>query len=219
MGFGHGHSHHHDGGHSHTHRGVDSSIVQDKEATRVLMISFVGLLVTGIVQAAFVALSGSVALLADTIHNFGDAFTCFIFAITFYQTLTDLTAKQFTLSERLAAPRRPDWRGPGAEHLESRPKQYHQAVRRPASGTDSFQTAGWSLDACASPTGRTGIGFANPEGRFAEPPRISHPAALRLRLIVKAVFRAAFANPRTPSRSFSRPACPCPVLPGTSREL
>ncbi|MBE3552516.1 MAG: cation transporter [Kyrpidia tusciae] len=75
MGFGHGHSHHHVGGHSHSHGGVDSSIVQDKEATRVLMISFVGLLVTGIVQAAFVALSGSVALLADTIHNFGDAFT------------------------------------------------------------------------------------------------------------------------------------------------
>ncbi|QSO53112.1 hypothetical protein JZ785_04250 [Alicyclobacillus curvatus] len=40
-----------------------------------MMISLVGLLLTAIVQAVIVAVSGSVALLADTIHNFGDALT------------------------------------------------------------------------------------------------------------------------------------------------
>jgi cation diffusion facilitator family transporter len=37
--------------------------------------SFVGLFVTALVQVVVVALSGSVALLSDTIHNFGDALT------------------------------------------------------------------------------------------------------------------------------------------------
>ncbi len=66
--------HQHDG-HTHSHGGVDSSIVQSKEATRVLLISLLGLLATAVVQAIIVAVSGSIALLADTIHNFGDALT------------------------------------------------------------------------------------------------------------------------------------------------
>ena len=37
--------------------------------------SFVGLFVTALLQLVVVALSGSVALLSDTIHNFGDAMT------------------------------------------------------------------------------------------------------------------------------------------------
>ena len=37
--------------------------------------SMVGLLLTGLVQAAVVAVTSSVALLADTIHNLGDAAT------------------------------------------------------------------------------------------------------------------------------------------------
>jgi cation diffusion facilitator family transporter len=37
--------------------------------------SFLILMATGLIQAGIVALSGSVALLADTVHNFGDAFT------------------------------------------------------------------------------------------------------------------------------------------------
>ena len=37
--------------------------------------SFVGLFVTALLQVVVVVLSGSVALLSDTIHNFGDALT------------------------------------------------------------------------------------------------------------------------------------------------
>lgn len=72
MGFGY---HHGPDGHGHSHDRVDSSIVKSKEATRVLLISLIGLLITAIFQAIIVAISGSVALLADTIHNFGDALT------------------------------------------------------------------------------------------------------------------------------------------------
>ncbi|SEC03037.1 cation diffusion facilitator family transporter [Paenibacillus sp. GP183] len=72
MGFGH---HHGPDGNSHTHDKVDPSIIKSKEATKVLLISLVGLLITAIFQAIIVAISGSVALLADTIHNFGDALT------------------------------------------------------------------------------------------------------------------------------------------------
>ncbi len=43
--------------------------------TWALKISLVGLGVTALLQVAIVLLSGSVALLADTIHNFGDAAT------------------------------------------------------------------------------------------------------------------------------------------------
>ncbi len=45
--------------------------------------SFVGLLATALVQAVIVALSGSTALLADTIHNFSDAATAFPLWVAF----------------------------------------------------------------------------------------------------------------------------------------
>lgn len=63
------------GGHTHSHGSVDSSIIKNKDATRVLIISLIGLLATAIFQAVIVAVSGSTALLADTIHNFGDSLT------------------------------------------------------------------------------------------------------------------------------------------------
>ncbi len=66
------HSH---GEHGHSHVGVDSSIVKNKEATRVLMISLIAMLITAFFQVIIAAVSGTVALLADTIHNFGDALT------------------------------------------------------------------------------------------------------------------------------------------------
>lgn len=68
----HQHSH---GGHPHTHGSINGSIIQNKEATRVLFISLAGLTITAIFQAIIVAISGSTSLLADTIHNFGDALT------------------------------------------------------------------------------------------------------------------------------------------------
>ncbi|MEU4718107.1 cation diffusion facilitator family transporter [Nonomuraea dietziae] len=50
---------------------------------RVLVISFAALMVTAVVQAAIVAVSGSVALLGDTLHNFADALTAVPLAIAF----------------------------------------------------------------------------------------------------------------------------------------
>src|SRR5262249_45806502 len=46
--------------------------------------SFVGLAGTALLQLVVVLLSGSVALLADTIHNFGDAATAIPLAIAFW---------------------------------------------------------------------------------------------------------------------------------------
>ncbi len=90
MNFGHRHD-----GHTHSHGGVDSSIVQSKEATKVLLISLVGLLATAAVQAIIVAFSGSVALLADTIHNFGDALTSIPLWVAFMLSRR-LPTKRFT---------------------------------------------------------------------------------------------------------------------------
>ena len=54
---------------------IDSALEASKEGVRALKISLVILLVTTGLQLAVVAISGSVALLADTIHNFSDALT------------------------------------------------------------------------------------------------------------------------------------------------
>ncbi|MET8054587.1 cation diffusion facilitator family transporter [Streptosporangium sp. NPDC005286] len=51
---------------------------------RVLAISFAVLVVTALVQSAIVAVSGSVALLGDTLHNFADALTAVPLAIAFW---------------------------------------------------------------------------------------------------------------------------------------
>jgi cation diffusion facilitator family transporter len=86
---GHGHrrdEHRHDGpAHSHGHRHgvVDPSIIATRRGLRALTWSFVGLMATAIVQAVVVGLSGSVALLADTVHNFADAATAIPLGIAF----------------------------------------------------------------------------------------------------------------------------------------
>src|SRR5215218_6383599 len=68
--------HHHDhqghGGHDHSHGAVDPSLVASKRGMWAVKWSFIGLLITALVQVVVVLLSGSVALLSDTIHNFGD---------------------------------------------------------------------------------------------------------------------------------------------------
>lgn len=61
--------------HGHTHGVVDPSIVTSQRGIWAIKWSFAGLLVTALLQVLVVWLSGSVALLADTIHNFGDAAT------------------------------------------------------------------------------------------------------------------------------------------------
>jgi len=63
-------------GHSHDHHGdVDDALESNEEGIRALKLSLVVLAATAAFQVGIVALSGSVALLADTIHNFGDALT------------------------------------------------------------------------------------------------------------------------------------------------
>src|SRR5215211_2106218 len=72
----HRHDHHdHHGGHGHTHGAVDPSIATSQRGIWAVKWSFVALFVTALLQLGVVLLSGSVALLSDTIHNFGDAAT------------------------------------------------------------------------------------------------------------------------------------------------
>jgi cation diffusion facilitator family transporter len=103
MGSDHHHDHHHDHGHDHAHdRGwwhrlshvitphshdsagkVDSAMETSRDGLRALWISLAVLGVTAAVQAVVVALSGSVALLGDTLHNVADALTAVPLGIAF----------------------------------------------------------------------------------------------------------------------------------------
>jgi cation diffusion facilitator family transporter len=93
-GHGPGHGHDHGDGHGHSHgsgligwfRGtfahshditdkIDESMESNERGIWALKISLVGLGATALFQVIIVLLSGSVALLADTIHNFADAAT------------------------------------------------------------------------------------------------------------------------------------------------
>jgi cation diffusion facilitator family transporter len=98
----HDHDHPHSNGHGHDHGGaghshptgikgffyglfvphshdaadsIDDALEASKEGVRALKISLFILLGTTVLQLAVVLISGSVALLADTIHNFSDALT------------------------------------------------------------------------------------------------------------------------------------------------
>ncbi|MBI4557970.1 MAG: cation transporter [Candidatus Hydrogenedentes bacterium] len=77
------HSHHHDDAHGHTHGVIDPTIASTDRGIWAIKWAFVALFVTACVQVLIVYLSGSVALLADTIHNFGDAATAIPLWIAF----------------------------------------------------------------------------------------------------------------------------------------
>jgi Co/Zn/Cd efflux system component len=56
--------------HSHdTADSIDSELASNMRGMRVLVVSLIVLLVTGLLQAGVAWASGSVALLADTVHN------------------------------------------------------------------------------------------------------------------------------------------------------
>jgi cation diffusion facilitator family transporter len=98
---GHGHDHAHDHHHEtagglagrlrhllrpHSHEAaeqIDAVMEASKEGMRTLWISLGVLGVTALVQAAVVALSGSVALLGDTLHNAADALTAVPLGVAF----------------------------------------------------------------------------------------------------------------------------------------
>ncbi|CAN7340091.1 cation diffusion facilitator family transporter [Rhizobium sp. LjRoot258] len=79
----HGHSHGDEGGHGHTHGVIDPSIASSERGIWAIKWSFVILALTAVLQLVVAFYSGSVALLADTIHNIGDAATAIPLWIAF----------------------------------------------------------------------------------------------------------------------------------------
>ncbi|MGD1930596.1 MAG: cation diffusion facilitator family transporter [Leptolyngbyaceae cyanobacterium] len=88
----HAHSHDHDG-HSHTHGAIDPTIATSARGLWAVQWSLVGLLITSVLQAIVFSLSGSVALLADLIHNVGDALTALPLGIAFIVGRRPATAR------------------------------------------------------------------------------------------------------------------------------
>jgi len=96
----HDHSHHHHGrgwwgwiatlfhlhGHSHQHTDLvaDRAFVDNAEGIRTVWLALVALAITSVIQIVIVVWSGSVALLADTVHNIGDGLNSIPLLIAFY---------------------------------------------------------------------------------------------------------------------------------------
>jgi cation diffusion facilitator family transporter len=76
---GHGTAH----GHNHSHGLVDPSIKRSREGLRAVALALLILGLTAAAQAVVFVASGSVALLADLIHNAGDAATAIPLGIAF----------------------------------------------------------------------------------------------------------------------------------------
>jgi cation diffusion facilitator family transporter len=76
-------SSHAHGSHGHSHGLVDESIKRSRAGVRAVALALLVLGVTAAAQAVVFALSGSVALLADLIHNAGDAATAIPLGIAF----------------------------------------------------------------------------------------------------------------------------------------
>ena len=83
------------GGHGHTHGVIDATIATTDRGIWAIKWSFAVLAVTALFQVGVVAISGSVALLADTIHNLGDAVTAIPLWIAF-QLARRAPTKRFT---------------------------------------------------------------------------------------------------------------------------
>ena len=77
------HRHSHEHGHGHSHGLIDESIKRSREGLRAVAISLAVLGLGALAQLLIYLASGSVALLADLIHNFGDASTAIPLAIAF----------------------------------------------------------------------------------------------------------------------------------------
>jgi cation diffusion facilitator family transporter len=82
-GESHGHGHGGHTHHGHSHGVVDPSIATTEEGLWAVKWSFAVLFATALLQASIVFVSGSIGLLADTIHNFGDAATAIPLGIAF----------------------------------------------------------------------------------------------------------------------------------------
>jgi Co/Zn/Cd efflux system component len=80
----HEHHHHHgDGNQGHSHRLIHDSIKRSREGVRAVLISLGVLGLAAAAQTVVFVVSGSVALLADLIHNYADALTAVPLGIAF----------------------------------------------------------------------------------------------------------------------------------------
>ena len=70
--------------HSHTDLASDSAVIDNQLAIRTVWIALLALSVTTVIQIVIYTASGSVALLADTVHNLGDALNSVPLLIAFY---------------------------------------------------------------------------------------------------------------------------------------
>jgi cation diffusion facilitator family transporter len=77
------HQYHADAGRGHSHGLVDASIKRSREGIRAVALALAVLAAAALAQTLIFILSGSVALLADLIHNFGDALTALPLAVAF----------------------------------------------------------------------------------------------------------------------------------------
>ena len=80
----HGSHRHHDHGHGHSHGLIHADIKRSREGIRAVLLSLAVLGVAALAQTAVFVASGSIALLADLIHNFGDALTAVPLGIAFF---------------------------------------------------------------------------------------------------------------------------------------
>ncbi len=73
-------------GHSHQHAELvtDQSFIDNTAGIRTVWLALVALTITSIIQIVIVLWSGSVALLADTVHNVGDGLNSIPLLIAFY---------------------------------------------------------------------------------------------------------------------------------------
>jgi len=79
----HGQGHHHHG-RDHAHGVVDPEIARSREGVRAVSISLAILATAALAQTFIFVSSGSVALLADVIHNYGDALTALPLGVAFF---------------------------------------------------------------------------------------------------------------------------------------
>ncbi len=75
------HHHEHDG---HSHGLVDRSLIRSRDGVRAVATSLGVLGLTAALQAVVFVVSGSIALLADLVHNAGDALTALPLGVAFY---------------------------------------------------------------------------------------------------------------------------------------
>jgi len=70
--------------HRHEHGDTIDAATADRDGMRAIVLGLAGLGATAALQVGVVAVSGSVALLADTVHNFSDAFTALPLGLAFW---------------------------------------------------------------------------------------------------------------------------------------